>query len=165
MRTQVVIVGAGPAGALLSHMLGQAGVESIVLERQSRQHVLGRIRAGLLEWGTVEVLREAGLSARMDVAGYVHDTINIASNGTDLLSLDTRERMGRRMMAYGQTNIQEDLYEAADSRNADFLFEVDNVVLHDITGSSPYVSLDHNGIAERIDCDFIAGCDGFHGVA
>ena len=113
VHTQVAIIGSGPAGMLLSHLLGRAGISTVVLERQTRRYVLERIRAGVLEWGTVETLREAGLGDRMDREGHVHDTINIAWRGRDLLSVDTEERIGKRMMAYGQTNIQEDLCAAS----------------------------------------------------
>jgi p-hydroxybenzoate 3-monooxygenase len=165
MKTQVAIVGAGPAGSLLSHLLGQAGIESIAVERQSREYVLGRIRAGVLEWGTVELLREVGLGARMDAEGHVHDTINIAWQGTEVLSINSVELVGRRMMAYGQTKIQEDLYAAADASGATFVFEADDVALHDLMSDTPSVTFRRGGVDQRIEADFIAGCDGFHGVS
>ncbi|MGI9623045.1 MAG: 4-hydroxybenzoate 3-monooxygenase [Acidimicrobiales bacterium] len=165
MRTQVVIVGSGPAGMLLSHLLSQAGVDHIVLENRNRAHVLGRIRAGVLEWGTVQVLRDAGLADRMDREGHVHDTINIAWRGQDVLSIDTKSLIGKQMMAYGQTQIQEDLYDAADKAGTNLIFEAMEVEPHDITTEHPYVTFDHDGIGHRIDCDFIAGCDGSHGVS
>ncbi|MDE0496340.1 MAG: 4-hydroxybenzoate 3-monooxygenase [Acidimicrobiaceae bacterium] len=164
MKTQVVIVGAGPAGALLSHLLGRAGVSHVVLEQQSRDYVLARIRAGVLEWGSVEILREAGLAERMDREGQVHDTINIAWRGSEMLSIDSNKLLGRRMMAYGQTNIQEDLYEAADAAGSTIIFEAADVAIGDPTGR-PYVTCTANGVQERIDCEFVAGCDGFHGVS
>jgi p-hydroxybenzoate 3-monooxygenase len=164
MRTQVAIIGAGPAGMLLSHLLDRAGIESVVLERQSRAHVAGRIRAGLLEWGTVEVLREADLSERMDAEGVVHDTINVAVHGSSVLSVDSHQLVGGRMMAYGQTAIQEDLFTAADARGATVLFEAGDVTVHDVTGS-PWVEATMDGARVRIDCDLVAGCDGFHGVS
>jgi p-hydroxybenzoate 3-monooxygenase len=165
MKTQVGIIGAGPAGMLLSHLLGRAGIDSVVVERQSREHVLGRIRAGVLEWGTVEVLRKAGLGDRMDREGHVHDTVNIAWRGEDVLSIDTTARVGKQMMAYGQTKIQEDLYDAADAAGATVLFEADDVEPHDVTSRRPYLTFTHAGRAERVDCEFVAGCDGFHGVS
>lgn len=165
MRTKVAIIGAGPAGALLSHLLGQAGIDNVVLERQSRPYVLERIRAGVLEWGTVETLRAAGLGERLDAEGHVHDTINIAWRGQDLLSVDTFDAVGRRMMAYGQTKIQEDLYAAADASGAKIVFQAEDVALHDVASDQPFVTFTHNGVAERLDCEFIAGCDGFHGVS
>ena len=164
MKTQVVIVGAGPAGTLLSHLLGRAGVEHVVLEQQSRDYVLARIRAGVLEWGSVEILREAGLGERMDREGHVHDTINIAWRGEDMLSIDSQELLGRRMMAYGQTNIQGDLYEAADAAGSTIVFEAQDVEIGDPAGR-PFVTFLADGVSERIDCEFVAGCDGFHGVS
>ena len=161
-ETSVAIIGAGPAGMLLSHLLDQDGVDNVVVERQSRQYVLGRIRAGVLEWGTVETLRRAGLGTRMDVEGQVHDTINIAWRGEELLSVDTNELLDKQMMAYGQTRIQEDLYRAGDARGANVVFEADDVRLHDVDTDHPSVSY---GGGERITCDFIAGCDGFHGIS
>jgi len=165
VKTQVAIIGAGPAGTLLSHLLGRAGIESVVLERQSRSYVLGRVRAGVLEWGTVELLRENGLGDRMDAEGFVHTTINIAWRGSDVLSIDTVDRVGQKMMAYGQTEIQHDLYEAADAAGTRLVFEAEDVALHDVDGDQPSVTYRHNGVEQRIEADFIAGCDGFHGVS
>lgn len=164
IETKVAIVGAGPAGMMLSHMLTRAGVPNVVIERQSREYVLGRIRAGVLEWGTVQTMREVGLGERMDAEGHVHDSINIAWRGEQTLSINTHELVGKKMMAYGQTNIQEDLYRAADASNSTVLFEATDAQPHDITTDSPYVTFTRNGMAERLNCDFIAGCDGFHGV-
>jgi p-hydroxybenzoate 3-monooxygenase len=165
VRTQVVIVGAGPAGSLLSLLLHRAGIANIVLERQSRDYVLGRIRAGVLESGTVDLLRKAGVGERMDREGHVHDTVNVAWRGTDVLSIDTVELTGLRMTAYGQTAIQEDLYAALDDLSAPPVFKASAVQLHDLTSTRPYVTYVRNGSEERIDCDYVAGCDGFHGVS
>lgn len=150
---------------LLSHLLDQAGIDNVVLERKSRDYVLARIRAGVLEWGTVETLRSAGLAERLDAEGHVHDAINIARDGRDLLSISTVAQDGRKMVAYGQTAMQEDLYDAADKRGANVIFEADNVKPNDIDGDSPFITFEANGASERVDCDFIAGCDGFHGVS
>ncbi len=165
MRVPVVIIGAGPAGSLLSHMLRRAGIDNVVLELRSREYVLARIRAGVLEWGTVELLRELGLGDRMDAEGHVEDSVNFAWSGHGLLRLDTVELVGRRMMAYGQTEIQHDLYAAADAAGANLVFDATDIELHDVTTDEPYVTYRANGVDERIDCDFIAGCDGFHGVS
>ena len=165
MKKQVVIVGGGPAGALLLHILHRAGIDAIVLERQTREYVLGRIRAGVLEWGTVELLRRHGLSARMDEVGAPKDTINIAWKGSELLSVDTHELLGKRMMVYGQTMIQEDLYAASDEAGTHLVFEAEDVALHDIDTDSPWLTYQHDGTEVRIDCDYVAGCDGFHGVS
>ena len=165
MKTQVVIIGAGPAGALLSLLLNQRGVDNVVLERQSRDYVLGRIRAGVLEWSSVEVLRQAGLGGRMDRDGRVHDTIKLGWRGEELLTIDMRKLAGSPMMAYGQTLIQEDLYRAADETGASFYFEAVDVEPHDVTSTRPSVTFTVDGEKQRIECDFIAGCDGFHGVS
>jgi p-hydroxybenzoate 3-monooxygenase len=168
MKTQVVIVGAGPAGLLLSELLHRRGIESIVLERQTRDYVLARIRAGVLESTTVDVLRENGLSERMDREGHPHDGMRIAWAGRDSFFIDTYSHLARRFMVYGQTSIQEDLFAAADRRGQPVLTEASDVVLHDFegaAGSRPHVTFTRGGKAQRIDCEFIAGCDGFHGVS
>jgi len=168
MKTQVAIVGAGPAGLLLSEVLHRQGIESIVLERQTREHVLDRIRAGVLESTTVDVLRENGMAERMDREGHPHDGMRIAWAGRDSFFVDTWGTLGRRFMVYGQTSIQEDLFAAADRRSQPVLTEAADVVLHDhdaAPGAKPWISYTRDGQAGRIDCDFIAGCDGFHGVA
>ena len=165
VRTQVAIIGGGPAGLLLSEILHRAGVESIVLERQSREHVLSRIRAGVLEQTTVEVLRANDLAERMEREGHPHDGIRIAWAGRATFFLDTLKHAGKRFMAYGQSAIQEDLFAAADRRSAQLLTEVDDVQLNDLDGDHPYVTCQHNGQTLRIACDFVAGCDGFHGVS
>jgi p-hydroxybenzoate 3-monooxygenase len=168
MKTQVVIIGAGPAGLLLSEILHHHGIESVVLERSSREHVLARIRAGVLESTTVDVLREFGLATRMDAEGHPHDGMRIAWAGRDSIFVDTYRTLGRRFMVYGQTAIQEDLFAAADRRGQPVLTEASDVVLHGHDGSQgakPFVTFVQDGQARRITCDFIAGCDGFHGVS
>jgi p-hydroxybenzoate 3-monooxygenase len=168
MKTQVAIVGAGPAGLLLSELLHRRGIESIVLERQTREYVLARIRAGVLESTTVDVLRENGLSERMDREGHAHDGMRIAWAGRDSFFIDTYSHLARRFMVYGQTSIQEDLFAAADRRGQPVFTEAGDVALHDFDGaqgSTPHVTFKHDGKSQRIDCDFIAGCDGFHGVS
>ena len=168
MKTQVVIIGSGPAGLLLSEILHRHGIESLVLERQTREYVLSRIRAGVLESTTVDVLRANGLSERMDREGHPHDGMRIAWAGRDSFLVDTASTLGRRFMVYGQTAIQEDLYAAADRRGQTVLTEVQDVVLHEFDGrpgAKPYVTYTRHGEAGRVDCDFIAGCDGFHGVS
>ena len=164
-RTQVTIIGGGPAGLLLSHILAQGGVDSIVLERQSRAHVLQRIRAGVLEAGTVELLRAVGLGERMDREGHPHDGVAIAWENRPRYLIDTWKFTGKRMVAYGQTAITEDLYAAHDAAGGHIIDEADNVRLHDLASSRPHVTYDKGGKAHRIDCDYIAGCDGYHGVS
>jgi p-hydroxybenzoate 3-monooxygenase len=165
MKTQVAIVGGGPAGMLLSELLHREGVASIVLERQSRAHVASRIRAGVLESTTVDVLRALGLAERMDREGHAHDGMRIVWAGRDSFFIDTHKHLGRRFMTYGQTQIQEDLYAAADRRGQMVLDEASDVALHDLTGAHAVVTCTVRGEPVRIDCDFIAGCDGFHGVS
>ena len=165
LTTQVAIVGAGPAGSLLAVMLHHAGIESVVIERQSREHVLSRIRAGVLEWGTVEVLRANGLGARMDAEGHIHTETGIAYGGEHLFYFDIGRYAHTQFMSYGQTMIQEDLYNAADRLGLTILFEVDDVALRDVTGDRPTVVFTHDGQQKRIDCEFVVGCDGFHGPA
>ena len=168
MKTQVVIVGAGPAGLLLSQILYRRGIDNVVLERQTREHVLSRIRAGVLESTTVDVLRANGLAERMDREGHPHDGMRVAWAGRDSFFIDTWQTLGRRFMVYGQTAIQEDLFAAADRRGQPVLTEVQEVVLHDFDGApgaKPFVTCTRHGQALRIEGDFIAGCDGFHGVS
>jgi len=161
MKTQVAIIGGGPAGMLLSELLHRQGVASVVLERQSRAYVLSRIRAGVLEPTTVEVLRANGLAARMDREGHVHDGMKIVWAGRESYFIDIHKHVGKRFVAYGQTNLQEDLYEAAERRGAELVFEAAEVQPRDFDTDRPWVSFGK----ERLDCDFIAGCDGFHGVS
>src|SRR5579864_3869650 len=165
MRTQVAIIGAGPAGLLLSHILHRNGIESVVLERQTRQHVLERIRAGVLEAGTIALLREVGLGARMDRDGHPHDGAAIAWEGRPRFLIDTKKYTGKAMMAYGQTSITEDLYAARDAAGGVIIDQAADVQPHDLTSSHPYVTYGKNGATHRIDCDYVAGCDGYHGVS
>jgi p-hydroxybenzoate 3-monooxygenase len=165
VRTQVAIVGGGPAGLLLSHILHRNGIDSIVLERHSRAHVLERIRAGVLEAGTIELLRAVGLGGRMDREGHSHDGSAIAWEGKPRFFIDTRRFTGKPMMAYGQTAITEDLYAARDAAGGLVIDEADNVSLHELTSSRPYLTYEKHGETCRIDCDYVAGCDGYHGVS
>ena len=165
MRTQVAIIGGGPAGLLLSHILDRNGIHSIVLERQTRQHVLHRIRAGALEAGTVDLLRAVGLGDRMDREGHPHDGSAIAWEGRERFFINTKKYTGKRMMAYGQTAITEDLYAARDAAGGQIIDEAGNVQLQDLTSSRPHVTYQKNGQTHRVDCDYVAGCDGYHGVS
>lgn len=165
MRTQVAIIGGGPAGLLLSQRLHLEGIDNVVLERQSRAHVLERIRAGVLEWGSVQVLRESGVGERMDREGHVHDGTDIVWGTEHRLVLDTRKYADRPLMAYGQTNITEDLYAARDAMGGAVIDEAAEVTPHDLTSDAPFVTYEKDGVRHRLDCDFIAGCDGFHGVS
>ena len=165
MRTQVAIIGSGPAGLLLSHLLRVAGVDSVVLERRSREYVEARIRAGVLEEITVRLLEEVGVSERMRREGLVHDGVNIVFDGRPFRLDLERLTGGSTVMVYGQTEVTHDLIEASIARDMPLVFEAEDVALHDITGEHPWVSYRHQGQDQRLDCDFIAGCDGFHGVS
>jgi p-hydroxybenzoate 3-monooxygenase len=165
VRTQVAIIGAGPSGLLLGQLLHQAGVDSVILERKSPDYVLSRIRAGVLEQGTVGLLDQAGASARLHAEGLVHD-------GFDLLFGEQRHRIaldaltgGKHVTVYGQTEVTRDLMEQRLAQNGVTVYEADDVTLHGFDGTSPYVTYLENGIPRRIDCDVIVGCDGYHGVS
>jgi len=165
MKTQVAIIGAGPSGLLLGQLLQRAGIDNVILERQSPDYVLGRIRAGVLEQGTVDLLREAGANARMDAEGLPHDGFELVLDGR-------RERIdlkgltgGKNVMVYGQTEVTRDLMEARQASGALSIYEAGDVQLHEVQGEKPYVTFTKDGETARLDCDYIAGCDGFHGVS
>ena len=165
MRTQVAIIGGGPAGLLLSHILDRNGIDSVVLERQTRQYVLQRIRAGALEQGSVNLLRELGLAGRMDREGYPHDGTAIMWEGRGRFFIDVSKFTGKSMLMYGQTALTEDLYAARDAAGGQIVDEAADVTPHELTSARPYVTYRKNGQAHRVDCDYVAGCDGFHGDA
>ena len=165
MKTQVAIIGGGPAGLLLSEILHRQGVDSVVLEKHSRDYVLSRIRAGILEQTTADLLRANGLGERMDAQGHAHDGMRIVWGGRDSYYIDCFKHLGKRFMAYGQTQVQEDLFAAADRRGAPVLTEAADVQPRDVDSDQPWVSFRHNGETVRLDCDWIAGCDGFHGAS
>ncbi len=165
MRTQVAIIGAGPSGLLLGQLLHKAGIDNIILERQSGEYVLGRIRAGVLEQGTVDLMREAGVSQRMDADGLVHDGIELISGGRrDRINLKELTG-GSTVLVYGQTEVTRDLMEARAAAGATTIYEAANVQVHDVKGEKPYVTFEKNGETVTLECDYIAGCDGFHGVS
>ncbi len=165
MRTQICIIGGGPSGLLLAKLLRNQGIEVRLLERKTRDYVLGRIRAGVLEVGFVEQMRLAGVAARMDKEGFIHDGTSIALNN-EVFHLDFVKHTGTPVVVYGQTELSRDLYDALEADGAPIDFEVDQVEIHDAKTDAPYVTYtDRDGVARRIDCDYIAGCDGFHGVS
>jgi p-hydroxybenzoate 3-monooxygenase len=164
MRTQVAIIGAGPAGLLLGQLLHKHGIDNIILERQTLDYVLNRVRAGVIEQGTQGLLDEVGCGARMHARGLVHDGVQICVDGVRH-RLSFKELTGRSVMVYGQTEITRDLIEGRERVGAPIVYSAHDVALHDICGDRPRITFQHDGKNEEIVCDVIAGCDGFHGVS
>ncbi|UXL39631.1 MULTISPECIES: 4-hydroxybenzoate 3-monooxygenase [Pseudomonas] len=165
MKTQVAIIGAGPSGLLLGQLLHNAGIDNVIIERQSGDYVLGRIRAGVLEQGMVDLLRQAGVSQRMDAEGLVHDGFELALDDRQV-HIDLKGLTGgKTVMVYGQTEVTRDLMAAREQVGAQTLYSASNVQPHGMKTDAPYVTFDKDGESWRLDCDYIAGCDGFHGVA
>ena len=162
MKSQVAIIGSGPAGLMLGHLLRQAGVDAVIVERQTREHVQGRIRAGVLEDTTTNILRRLGIDARMNEAGLPHGGFNLADGGR-LIRIDVEKLTGRPVMVYGQTEVTRDLIDAAPDRGLNILWESSDVAIHNVETDAPYLTFNSGGTEERIDARFIAGCDGFHG--
>lgn len=165
LKTQVAIIGAGPSGLLLGQLLHNAGIETLILERQTPDYVQGRIRAGVLEQGMVDLLRQAGVSRRMDAEGLVHEGFELALND-QLTHIDLKSLTGgKTVMIYGQTEVTRDLMAARKEAGAVTLYEARDVQPHDLKSQQPWLSFEHEGERYRLECDYIAGCDGFHGVA
>ena len=162
MRTQVVIVGAGPAGLLLGQLLHKVGIDTVILEQRSAEYVLGRIRAGVLEQGTVDVLEQAGVAGRLRAEGLPHEGVEIGFRGARH-RIDLKKLTGKQVTVYGQTEVTRDLMEARTAAGAPTVYEAEDVALSDI-GGAPRVTYRHQGELHEIACEFIAGCDGFHGV-
>src|SRR5205085_8044996 len=153
---------AGPAGLLLGHLLRAEGVECVVLERQSPDYVLSRIRAGVLEQGTVALMERLGLDARLKAEGLPHDGFNLA-DGERLIRIDIAALTGKHVVVYGQTELTRDLMEASDERGLEVIYQAADVALHDIDGDAPFVTFTKDGAEQRIDARIVVGCDGFHG--
>ncbi|KPY99703.1 P-hydroxybenzoate monooxygenase [Pseudomonas syringae pv. aptata] len=165
MKTKVAIIGSGPSGLLLGQLLQRAGIDNVILERKDPDYILSRIRAGVLEQGMTDLLREAGVSERMDAEGMIHDGFELAFAGRceriDLKSLAD----GRTVMVYGQTEVTRDLMAARAATGAMTIYDAADVKAHDLKSDSPYLTFVKDGETVRLDCDYIAGCDGFHGVS
>ena len=165
MKTQVCIIGGGPSGLMLSQLLHLQGIETVVLERQSREYVLSRIRAGVLENGFTELLRKAQCGERMDKEGEIHDGFFIAHEGKlDRVDLHKYSN-GSSVMVYGQTELTRDLYEARDRMKGIVVHNAEDVQPHDVKSNQPYVTYRKDNAEHRVDCDFVVGADGFHGVS
>ena len=164
MRTQVCIIGGGPSGLLLSQLLHLKGIDTIVLERQSRAYVLSRIRAGVLETGLCNLLRKAGAGERMDREGFIHGGTLLAAEGRKF-RIDFDGLIGKSVMVYGQTEVTRDLYDARDRMDGKIIHDVDRTTIHSADTDAPYVTFVKDGTEQRVDCEWVAGCDGFHGVS
>ena len=165
MKAQVAIIGAGPSGLLLGALLHQAGIDNIIIEQRSADYVLGRIRAGVLEQGTVDLLDQVGVGARMHAEGLVHGGVELCFGGArhriDLHTLTG----GKNVMVYGQTEVTRDLMHAREAAGLTTVYEAEGVSLHAFDGARPQVRYVKDGVAQTLDCEFIAGCDGYHGVS
>ena len=164
MKTSVAIIGAGPSGLLLGQLLTVAGIDNVIVERRSPDYVLSRIRAGVLESGTVELLKEAGVSQRLEKEGLFHEGFKLAYGGKTV-DVNLVEHSGKGVVVYGQTEVTRDLMAAREQAGATSFYEVDDVQVHGVTGDTPYLECTRDGESFRIDCDYVAGCDGFHGVS
>jgi p-hydroxybenzoate 3-monooxygenase len=163
MKTQVAIIGAGPAGLLLGQLLYKAGIDSVIIERQSKDYVLARIRAGVLEQGTVSLLHEVGVSTRLEKEGLPHHGFDLAFGG-QILNIDLQGLIGRSVTVYGQTEVTKDLTNARLEAGLITVYGAENVVVSGFDTNHPQVEYQLDGVNHTIDCDFIAGCDGYHGV-
>jgi len=162
MRTQVAIIGSGPSGLLLGQLLTNAGIDNVILERVSKDYVLGRIRAGVLEEGMANMLVEAGAGDRMRREGLAHEGFDLTFSGRHH-RIDLHKFTGKRVVVYGQTELTRDLMDCREASGALTVYEAANVQPHDFDGDKPYVTYEKDGVTHRLDCDFIAGCDGYHG--
>ena len=164
MRTKVVIIGGGPSGLLLSRFLSLDGIDNIVLEKQSKSHVIGRIRAGVLESGTTKMLQKAGVSGRLNKEGFVHDGIQLSFKNHGF-RIDLKKLTNKHVTVYGQTEVTKDLYEEIEKENNNIINNVDDVLPQDLDQKNPFVTFKKDGVENKIKCDFVAGCDGYHGIS
>ena len=164
MRTQVGIVGGGPSGLLLARLLGMQGIETVVLERRTPDYLRARVRAGLLEQGTVDLLTEAGLGERLARERLIHDGVELAFDGRRH-RIDLKGLAGKVVTIYGQAEIQKDLMDAHTTMGTKVVYEAEDVSLHGLAGDKPRLHYQKGGRSHEVECDFIAGCDGFHGVS
>lgn len=165
MKTQVAIIGAGPSGLLLGQLLHRQGIDNVIVEQRSGEYVLSRIRAGVLEQGMVDLLREAGVDQRMDQEGLPHDGFELVFDNRRIRVPLAELTGGSHVMVYGQTEVTRDLMEARKAVGATTLYEAQNVQPHDLESDSPYLTFEYNGETVRLDCDYVAGCDGYHGIS
>jgi len=163
-RTQVGIVGGGPAGSLLAYLLHLQGVDSVILELRSKEYVLGRIRAGVIEYGSGEVLKQAGLGARMEAEGFIHEGVNLAF-ADRMERVDFEGLTGKHVIIYGQTQLQKDLYDALDGAGITLIDQAEDVAIHDVETTSPRATYTREGSTNTLGCDFVVGCDGVHGTS
>jgi p-hydroxybenzoate 3-monooxygenase len=165
MRSRIAIIGAGPAGLMLAHLLQREGIDAVIVEARNRDYIEGRVRAGVLEQTTVNLLNRLGIGGRMGREGLVHSGTNLAIDG-EIFRIDMEALTGgSTVTVYGQQEVMRDLFDDAAARGIQIIFEAQAVQPHDVDGSQPYVTWRENGEDYRLDCDFIAGCDGFHGVS
>lgn len=163
-RTQVGIIGAGPSGLLLAHLLAQNGIHSVIVERQNREYIEGRVRAGVLEQGSVDILTQAGMGTRLHAEGLVHDGFSMIVEGKHH-RIDLHELTGKNVTVYGQTEVTKDLMQQHADAGTDIRFNVEDVEPTGLDHQRPMIQYKSDGTTKRIECDYIAGCDGYHGVS
>ena len=164
MKTNIVIIGGGPSGLLLSRLLSLEGIDNVVLEKQSQEHVIGRIRAGVLESGTIEMLKMAGIFGRLEKEGFKHDGIQLSFKNHGF-RINLKKLTNKYVTVYGQTEVTKDLYEIIQKENGTIINNAEEVLPKEIDTENPYVTFKKNGIETKITCDFIVGCDGYHGIS